>query len=81
MRIPIPVNLIDDTCKIGQGEEQCMYLARQEDADNYFCCKTDQNLREIIKGEVDSFLRRFRDNNKTQHGLPIGDNCPGYRAT
>jgi len=76
----LPLTMLDEECKIGKGQEQCKFLARQDDKDNYFCLKSDKEKAEIIIAEVESFLRRFRDSNRTNHELPVGDNCPGFRV-
>ncbi len=75
---PIPVKMLDDVCKIGQGNEQCRFLARQETKDIYLCLKTDSEKSSLISGEVSCFIRQF-GNGPTEHDLPMGDNCKGYK--
>lgn len=78
MKSSIPLTTVTDTCKQGKGEEQCRYLASEETELNWVCCKVTPERKRIIDEEVEGTLRRFREVNKGLHGLPLGDNCPGF---
>lgn len=71
---------IQNVCLLGQGSDQCRYLA-QDDHDwaKYYCLKKSSNKKEIDQ-EVEDFLedckRKGRD--PEDEGNPLGDNCLGY---
>ena len=57
-------------CYINMGKEQCRYLSKIENEENYCCLK--KTKYKII---IDAALKE----NKKSIRHPSGDNCPGVR--
>lgn len=73
---------VKDVCLEGHNSLQCRFLAEDEAVGgNYYCLKMIARQRANIDAEVDDFIdkHRSRGNNPHTSGLPLGDNCGGYR--
>lgn len=78
--IGIPLFTVENTCKEGQGGNQCRFLARLTKTPAVsVCLKNDPTFRKVVDGEVNAFSRRFQEiNSENPNGVPFGDNCNGY---
>lgn len=73
---------VNDVCLLGGGSGQCRYLAEDENVDGkFYCLKLVAQQRPEIDGEVADFIKKNKDRGIDPHsmGLPLGDNCGGYR--
>lgn len=79
--MPLSLKQIQDVCLLGQGAAQCRFLG--EDVDKkYYCLKLNQSSKSEINEEVDgNFIKpqRAKGVDPTTAGVPIGNNCSGYR--
>ena len=58
----------------------CRYCAVDElDSSKFYCLKQSSN-KVIADAEIKDFLKKMKKANQDpkNHGLPLGDNCPGY---
>jgi len=73
---------VQDICMVGNGATQCRYLAEDEQVDGkFYCLKLVQQQKPEIDQEVADFVKKNKDRgvDPTTMGVPLGDNCGGYR--
>ena len=73
---------ITDICLMGTGAGQCRYLAEDEQVDGkFYCLKLVTQQRPEIDQEVFDFIKKHKDRGVDPFamGLPLEDNCGGYR--
>jgi hypothetical protein len=70
---------INDICMIGTDATQCRYLA--DDDGKYFCLKLISGQKAEIDKEIKEFIKKHKDRgvDPNSMGLPLGNNCGGYR--
>ncbi len=67
---------------MGTGSGQCRYLAEDDTIDGkFYCLKLVAQQRLEIDQEVAEFIKKHKDRGVDPYsmGLPLGDNCGGYR--
>jgi len=73
---------VQDICLLGAGSTQCRFLAEDELVDGkFYCLKLVAQQRPEIDREVADFIKKHKDRGVDPHsmGLPLSDNCGGYR--
>lgn len=73
---------VQDICLIGTGSTQCRFLAEDEKVDGqFYCLKLVSQQRPEIDQEVAEFIKKHKDRGVDPYsmGLPLADNCGGYR--
>jgi len=73
---------VQDICLLGGGAGQCRFLAEDEQIDSkFYCLKRVAQQRPEIDQEVGDFIKKHKDRGVDPYsmGLPLGDNCGGYR--
>ena len=72
---------VSDVCLLGQGTQQCRYLAEDDVIINtFYCLKKSKNKKEKIDVEVSSLVRDLKRKGKdiNARNIPVGNNCGGY---
>ncbi len=73
---------VQDVCSYGQGSTQCRFLAEDEQINGkFYCLKLVAQQRPEIDKEVSDFIKKHKDRGVDPYsmGLPLGNNCSGYR--
>lgn len=67
---------------MGCAADQCRYLAEDDQIDGkFYCLKLVAQQRPEIDKEVAEFIKKHKDRGVDPYsmGLPLADNCGGYR--
>ena len=74
-------NQVSDVCLLGQGTQQCRYLAEDDVVVNkFYCLKKSKDKKEKIDTEVSFLVKDLKRQGKdiSNQNIPIGNNCRGY---
>jgi hypothetical protein len=72
---------VSDVCLLGQGTQQCRYLAEDDVVRNmFYCLKKSKDKKEKIDVEVSSLVKDLKRKGKDidAQNIPVGNNCSGY---
>lgn len=72
---------VSDVCLLGQGTQQCRYLAEDDVVRNmFYCLKKSKDKKDKIDVEVSSLVKDLKRRGKDidAQNIPVGNNCGGY---
>ena len=72
---------VSDVWLLGQGTQQCRYLAEDDVVRNmFYCLKKSKDKKEKIDSEVSSLVKDLKRKGKDidAQNIPVGNNCSGY---
>ena len=72
---------VSDVCLLGQGTQQCRYLAEDDvDRNMFYCLKKSKDKKDKIDVEVSSLVKDLKRRGKDidAQNIPVGNNCGGY---
>jgi len=72
---------VENICMWGCGAHQCRFLAEDDTATKFYCLKLVAQQKPRIDGVVSDFIKKHKARGIDPHtmGLPLADNCKGYR--
>lgn len=73
---------VNDVCMVNGSASQCRFLAEDEQINGkYYCLKLLSQQKVEINQEISDFVKKYKDKgiDPNTMGLPLGDNCGGYR--